>query len=178
LNLDQYYVKMTSQWVRPAFLISGTMTAERDIQGQVEEVLAPILRDEGLDLVEIEFKPSSKRWLLRIYIDKAGGVTISDCEYINRELGRILDVEDFITHPYTLEVSSPGLTRPLKRQEDFERYKGRFCRVITREKVQGKNEFEGEIIGTDGDDVEIRGKIGIFRIPMCAIRKAHLQYEL
>jgi len=144
---------------------------------KIEEVLNPILRDRALELVDIEFKPAGKRWLIRVYIEKEGGVLLADCEWVNRELGRVLDVEDFIDHPYTLEVSSPGLTRPLKKRKDFERYGGRLCKIITKERINGRNEFKGEILNTNENEVVIKGKIGVFTIPIYAIKKAHLEYE-
>jgi ribosome maturation factor RimP len=152
------------------------MISQKETVEKIEGVLTPILQEDGLELVEIEFRPSGKRWLLRIFIDKKGGVTIDDCARVSRELGRILDVDDILEHAYTLEVSSPGLTRPLKRIEDFERYKGRICKIVTREAIDDGNQFEGEIIDVQGDVVEIKGKLGIFTIPICAIKKAHLDY--
>lgn len=154
------------------------MVSERETIENIESIVTPILEEDCLELIEIEFKPSGKRWLLRIYIEKDGGVTISDCEKINRELGRTLDVEDIIEHPYTLEVSSPGLTRPLKNIKDFERYMGKQCKIITSKPLLGSNEFAGEIIGTTGAEVEIKGKIGVFTIPICDIKKAHLEFGL
>jgi ribosome maturation factor RimP len=154
------------------------VTAERETIEEVQGILAPILREEDLELVEIEFRPSGKRWLLRVYIDRTRGVTIKDCEYVSRELGRILDVDDTIEHPYTLEVSSPGLTRPLKRPEDFARSIGKTVRLVTSEPFEGRSELDGEILLVDNESVEIRGKIGVFKIPFCAIRKARLEFEL
>ena len=154
------------------------MISERETIERIERILTPILEEESVELIDIEFRPSGKRWLLRIYIEKEGGVTISDCEKVNRELGRTLDVEDVLDHPYTLEVSSPGLTRPLKNIKDFERYTGKQCRIVTSKPVEGRNEFAGEIIGTTGDGVEIRGKSGVFTIPLCDIKKAHLDFGL
>ncbi len=160
------------------FFILRTMISERETIEKIERIVAPILEEDQLELVEIEFKPSGKRWLLRIYIEKEGGVTISDCEKVNRELGRTLDVEDPIEHPYTLEVSSPGLTRPLRSIKDFERYTGKQCKIVTSKPFEEKNEFVGEILGTTGDGVEIKGKIDIFTIPICDIKKAHLDFGL
>ncbi len=160
------------------FFILNGMLSDTVIIEKVKSILVPIVEEERLDLVEVEFKPVGKRWLLRVFIDKEGGVTIDDCAYVSRELARYLDVEDFIEHPYTLEVSSPGLTRPLKKSEDFMRNRGKRCRVITREAIAGKNEFTGEIGETTADKVEIKEKIGIFTIPICAIKKAHLEFEL
>ena len=90
---------------------------------------------------DVEFHPTGRRWILRLFIDKEGGVGIQDCEHASREIDRLLDVEDVIDHPYVLEVSSPGLTRSLKRKQDFDRYIGRKCRIITKSLVEGKTEF-------------------------------------
>jgi ribosome maturation factor RimP len=154
------------------------MVSERETIEKIERILTPILEEDCLELIDIEFRPSGKRWLLRVYIEKDGGVTISDCEKVNRELGRTLDVEDIIEHPYTLEVSSPGLTRPLKNVNDFNRYKGKQCRIITSKPLQERNEFSGEIIRITEDEVEIKGKIGVFTIPICDIKKAHLDFGI
>ena len=152
------------------------MVSEREIIEKIERILMPILEEDCLELIDIEFRPSGKRWLLRIYIEKDGGVTISDCVKVNRELGRTLDIEDIIEHPYTLEVSSPGLTRPLKNINDFKRYIGKQCKIVTLKPLQQTNEFSGEIIRIIEDKVEVKGKIGVFTIPICDIKKAHLDF--
>ncbi len=154
------------------------MTPQEEIVDSVTRVVKPVLEEVSLELVEVEFRPSGRRWLLRIFIDKPGGVTIADCEWVSREVDRLLDVEDVIDHPYVLEVSSPGLTRPLKGKQDFERYEGRVCRIVTKEAVEGRNEFKGTIAGVDGEDVEIRGEKAVFRIPLSAIKKANLELEI
>ncbi len=152
---------------------SSTVIIER-----IKGIVAPILEDERLELVDIEFVAAGKRWVLRVFIDREGGVTIDDCAYVSRELSRVLDVEDVVDHAYTLEVSSPGLTRPLKRMEDFVRYRGKACRIVVRGEIDGRSDFRGEIDRVDADKVEIREKIGIVTIPICAIKKAHLDFEL
>jgi ribosome maturation factor RimP len=154
------------------------MVSERETIEQLQDIVLPLLQDYGFELVEIEFKPSGKRWLLRLYIDKEGGVTIADCQTVSREFGRILDVEDIIDYPYSLEVSSPGLTRPLKKWEDFLRNKGKMCRIVTKEQIEGKNEFMGTIVNSTEELVEIRGIIDVFTIPIYAIKKANLEFEL
>jgi ribosome maturation factor RimP len=160
------------------FWFKGPMISENEVTQKIEQILAPILSDESIELVDLEFNPSGKRWMLRIYIDKDGGITIADCAKVNRELGRALDVEDLIDHPYTLEVSSPGLTRPLRKIEDFAKHKGKPCRIVTREPMEGRKEFRGEILDAKDDKVEIKGKIDVFTIPICAIKKANLEFEL
>ncbi len=154
------------------------MIPQQEIVDNVTRVVKPVLEEVSLELVEVEFRPSGRRWLLRIFIDKPGGVTIADCEWVSRELDRLLDVEEVVDHPYVLEVSSPGLTRSLKSKQDFERYEGRVCRVVTREAIDGRNEFKGTIAGVDGEDVELRGEEAVFRIPLAAIKKANLELEI
>jgi ribosome maturation factor RimP len=150
----------------------------QEIIERVSRAVEPILRESALELVDVEFQPSGKRWLLRIFIDKEGGVAIADCEHVSRELDRLLDVENIIDHPYVLEVSSPGLTRPLKKKADFERYTGRRCRIVTRSAIGGRNAFTGEIAGVGQDEVKVREEGETHAIPLEVIKKAHLEFEL
>jgi ribosome maturation factor RimP len=150
----------------------------QEIIERVSRAVEPILRESALELVDVEFQPSGKRWLLRIFIDKEGGVTIADCEHVSRELDRLLDVENIIDHPYVLEVSSPGLTRALKKKADFDRYMGRRCRIVTRSAIAGRNAFAGEIAGVGENEVELREEGEVYAIPLDAIKKAHLEVEL
>jgi len=158
------------------------MAEVQQIGEKITRLVEPVVRDELLELVEVEFHPTGGRWLLRIYIDKDGGITIGDCERVSREVERILDVEDIIDHPYTLEVSSPGLTRALKKKSDFERYKGKRCRIITSSFLDSGNEIQGEIDEVTEEGVDIRTengvKIDVCHIPFSAIKKAHLEFEL
>ena len=154
------------------------MTPQQETLDKITLLARPIAQESSLELVDIEFRPSGKRWLLRVFIDRGEGVTIADCERVSRELDRVLDVEEVIDHPYTLEVSSPGLTRQLKGREDFERYKGRTCRIITAPAIEGKNEFKGKIVEVAGDDVEVNDEKGGHRIPLSAIKRANLEFEL
>jgi len=159
--------------MEPNKAVVGEQITEK-ITGLVE----PILRDYRIDLVDVEFHPTGGRWLLRIFIDKEGGVTISDCEHVSRELSQTLDVEDVIEHPYTLEVSSPGLTRALRSKKDFERYMGKKCRVVTSSPVDGKNDFKGVIGPVTDEAVEIWVNRDMYRIPLSSIKKAHLEFDL
>jgi len=153
------------------------MIPQQEIVDRVAELVQPIVREWSLELVEVDFRPSGKRWLLRIYIDREEGATIADCERVSRDLDRVLDVEEVIDHPYTLEVSSPGLTRQLKKREDFVRYRGRACRIITSTAVEGRNEFQGRIVDVAGEDVEVKEEKGVHSIPLSAIKRAHLEFE-
>jgi ribosome maturation factor RimP len=154
------------------------MIPQQEIVDKITQIVQPIAQESSLELVDVEFRTSGKRWLLRVYIDREGGVTIEDCVRVSRELSRTLDVEDVIEHPYALEVSSPGLTRALKKKADFERSKGRQCKIITTAAIEGRVDFRGEILGIAGDNVEVKEKGDTYRIPLTTIKKASLELEL
>jgi len=149
----------------------------------VENLLHPILDSMGLELVELEFKKVGRGYLLQIFIDKPEGVNLDDCAEVSRELSVQLDVEDCIASRYTLEVSSPGLDRPLKKEQDFVRYTGRLAVVKTSEllkdeKGSPRKTFLGTIEGVEESVVIIRLKEGPqARIPWDKIAKAHLEFE-
>lgn len=98
---------------------------------KVESVVLPVLQDMALELVDIEYKREGRDWVLRLFIDKEGGVTLDDCVAVSREVGAILEIEDFIQTAYRLEVSSPGLDRPLKKPSDFQRFVGERVKIKT-----------------------------------------------
>ncbi len=129
---------------------------EREIVERVRELLLPILEEGGFELVDIEFVREPIGWVLRIYADRPqGGITISDCQWISERIGTLLDVEDIIPHSYNLEVSSPGLDRPLKGQKDFEKHKGIVVKVKTTEPLDNQRNFKGEVISTSKEGVVI-----------------------
>jgi ribosome maturation factor RimP len=154
------------------------MIRDEEIIRKVTEIVTPILRDEQIDLVDIEFHPTGKRWILRLFIDKEGGVRLEDCEHASREIDRSLDVEDVIDHPYVLEVSSPGLTRVLKRKEDFARSIGKRCRIITTSLIEGRTEFRGELVASTEEEIQVKDELHMHSIPMCAIKKANLEFQM
>ena len=137
----------------------------------------PILGDEGLELVDVEFQREKQGWVLRVYIDKPGGVTLDDCTDISYQLSAVLDVEDLIDTSYTLEVSSPGLTRPLKELNDYERYKGQLVKIKTYKPIDGKKVFRGKLIGLENKIVKIENEKGEHEIPFENIAKANLNFE-
>jgi ribosome maturation factor RimP len=113
---------------------------------QVREIAARVAASSGLEVVEIELKGGGKSRMLRIFIDKPGGVTHEDCASLSREVGTILDVEDVIADgSYVLEVSSPGLDRKLVRPADYERFMGSRIKITTRQPVNGNRHFEGKL---------------------------------
>ena len=122
------------------------------MQGFVE----PLLAGMAMELVEIQYRREGYGWVLRFFIDKEGGVTIDDCAMVSREISAYLEVEDLLDHAYTLEVSSPGLERPLKKREDFTRFAGRLARIKLLEPMDdGQRLLIGTLLGLEGDVVTL-----------------------
>jgi ribosome maturation factor RimP len=153
------------------------MSREAIIQ-RVTEIAKPILDSLGLELVEVGYFSGGRKGLLRIFIDKSEGVTLEDCERVSQYLGHALDVEDPIAISYTMEVSSPGLDRPLKRREDFVRSVGKLVRVRTLQPIDRDHTFVGRLTATGDSSIEIvmtNGKALL--IPFEEIATARLEIE-
>lgn len=151
-----------------------------DVEDRIQQVLEPILRALGLDLWNLEFQKSGPKWLLRVYIDReiGGGVTLGDCEAVSRDLSTSLDVDDFIQHAYTLEVSSPGLDRTLTKPEHFRRFAGSLVKIKTYQPISKEKVFKGILRGILDTFVKIEVTEGeILAIPMSNIAKAQLEVE-
>jgi ribosome maturation factor RimP len=116
-----------------------------NLKEELKEKLLLLVKEENMELVDLEFSPGGPRSLLRIYVDKPGGVTIDNCANLSRRVSDFLDIEDLIPYRYNLEVSSPGLDRPLIKKEDFIRKTGEKIRIFLKEPVEGKLELVGEI---------------------------------
>ena len=135
--------------------------------------------DHGLELVHAEIAGPDGHPILRVFIDKPGGVTHEDCSEVSVQLGTVLDVEDFIHSAYTLEVSSPGLERGLYKRADYERFTGREARIKVRNPVGGQRNFRGRIAGVDESDVIFDDRTsGRVRLPIDAIVKANLEVDI
>jgi len=130
--------------------------SKKKIENQVEELVLPILEERAFDLVDVEYVKEGKNWFLRVYIDKPGGINIDDCEDVSQKLSEELDRVDPIKQSYILEVSSPGLDRPLKRDKDYERYKGALVEVKLFKAIDGKKVFEGELLGLIDNRITIK----------------------
>jgi ribosome maturation factor RimP len=128
------------------------MQNSEQIVESVRTIADPIVRALDLDLVDVEYVGQGSRTFLRVFIDKAGGVSIEDCEQVHVSLGHALDVNDLIPHAYTLEVSSPGLDRAFKRRADYERALGKFVTIKLRSALDGQWRVDGRLleIGDDG----------------------------
>ena len=134
------------------------------IIARVEDFIVPLLTDMDIELVDIEFRREGHGWVLRLFIDHSGGVTLENCTKVSREVSSYLEVEDPIEHAYHLEVSSPGLERPLKKERDFIRFSGRKARIKLREKRNDQRVFIGKLQGMENEEVllDIDGRIERF----------------
>jgi len=149
-----------------------------DIKEKIKELIELPIIQKRMELVDIEWKRERGGWVLRLFIDKPGGVTIGDCAKISELVGRILDKEDIIHHSYMLEVSSPGIERPLVKKEDYERFRGEKAKITLKEPIEGRKNFTGIILGIFEDKVriEVDGKVWEFSFDL--IKKANLQPEI
>jgi ribosome maturation factor RimP len=149
------------------------------IEERVRELAERTARERGLELVHVELAGAGRSRALRVFIDKPGGVTHDDCSEVSQHLGTVLDVEDFIHEPYTLEVSSPGLERGLYRREDYERFAGSLAKLRTREPVGNQRNFRGRLAGVEGDDVLFDDRTtGRVSIPLAWVAKANLEIDV
>lgn len=131
------------------------MSRKETYERKTEELLLPLIEAHQFELVDVEYVKEGGNWYLRAYIDKPGGITVDDCEVISRALSDLLDEHDFIEESYILEVSSPGLGRPLRKDRDFERSIGEEVEVRTFRAVNHQKEFTGILRGYDGDKIII-----------------------
>lgn len=137
----------------------------------VENLVTPILTENGLELVDIEYVKEGKDWFLRVFIDKENGVDIEECGLVSEKLSEQLDEMDPIPHNYFLEVSSPGAERPLKKDKDYQRAIGKNVFLKTYEPIDGEKTFEGKLVGFDGERVTIEIKV------KTRVKKVEIPYE-
>lgn len=144
---------------------------------RLTELVVPVVEDFGCELVELQFRREAAGWVLRLIIDTESGISIDDCAKVSREVGHLLEVEDPIEQAYSLEVSSPGLDRPLKKERDFVRCKGKKAKVVVREPIDGQNQWIGLIDDVTQESVLLRTDHGILEIPFTRMKKARLVVE-
>ncbi len=131
------------------------MSKKETYERRTEELLMPLIEKYQFELVDVEYVKEGGTWYLRAYIDKPGGITVDDCEAVSRALSDLLDEQDFIDEAYVLEVSSPGLGRPLKKEKDFARSVGEEVEIRTYRPIRHQKEFMGILKGYDQDKIII-----------------------
>lgn len=132
------------------------MSKRDTYENRTEQLLLPLMEEKRFELVDVEYVKEGSNWYLRAYIDKPGGITIDDCELVSRALSDLLDKEDFIEDSYILEVSSPGLLRPIKKDKDFERNMGKEVEIRCYKMIDKQKEFTGTLTAYDGESVTIQ----------------------
>ena len=147
------------------------------VRERVKAIALPLLKEKGLELLEVQYRREQHGWVLRLVIDKPGGVSLDDCVAVSRELSQVLDIEDFVDQAYNLEVSSPGLDRPLKSLADFQRFRGRMAKVVTNEPIAGEHVFVGRIEETEGESIVLAVGRREVVIPFPQVARARLEVE-
>lgn len=152
---------------------------QASIEERMRELAERVCTDNGLEMVHAELAGPDGHPIVRVFIDKPGGVTHEDCSEVSHHLGTILDVEDFIHSAYTLEVSSPGLERGLYKRADYERFAGSLAKIKTREAINGQRNFRGQIVGVEDEHVSFDDRTsGRVSIPLASIAKANLEVDV
>ena len=167
-------------------------TAEIGRLEKIRAIADRVARSRNLEVFDVQFRREAHGWMLRIYLDKpdapvhagragaveAAGVTIDDCQFVSTEVGTLLDVEDIVGHRYTLEVSSPGLDRPLRGPADYRRFAGCLAQFVLGQPIDGSTHVRGRLLGMEGDDVMVAvGKDQVRRIPATRIARGRLEVE-
>lgn len=129
-------------------------------EARTEELMQPILDANSFELVDVEYVKEAGTWYLRIYIDKPGGITIDDCELVSRAFSEVLDKEDYIEDSYIMEVSSPGLLRPIKKDKDFQRNLEKEIEIKTYKMIDGTKDFVGILKAFDKEGIDIETEDG------------------
>jgi ribosome maturation factor RimP len=156
-----------------------------DVVGQIRTMASRVAESYGLEVFDVQYRREAHGMVLRIQIDRPGpaataddSVSVDDCANVSRDLSAMLDVEDVVPSAYTLEVSSPGLDRPLRRAEDYQRFAGRRAKLVVRQAVDGQTFFRGTLGGLDDGDVLIDADDKKrHRVPLGAITRANLEVE-
>lgn len=146
---------------------------------RVWDMAAPLVEREGMEIVDIEFKPEGGRRgrVLRFYLDKEGGPNLDELTRVSRQLSDLLDEDPGLEGPYTLEVSSPGVNRPLTRREHFVRFAGKRVRLRTREPIEGRRSFLGLLKEVREEEIVVSQDGVDFRIPLSAVERANYEHE-
>ena len=153
-----------------------------ELKEKIRHLAEPVISAEGMELIHVECLKMNTRWIIRLYLDKENGANLDDCSTVSSQLGDILDVNDMMKWPYTLEVSSPGLDRPISRSQDFLKYKGCKVKIKTVAKIEGIKNFHGTIVDLLGENdrkivvVDVAGKL--YNISMAEIAKANLAADV
>ena len=147
------------------------------ITKQISELVEPVIKEIGFELVDVEYLSKHGKWVLRLFIDKNEGVTIDDCARVSGEIGDLIDVKDIIEHEYVLEVSSPGLNRTLKKEKDFIEAIGKKIKMKTAFPIKGRRNFTGYLRDFQKNTLYVELEDGVVTLPWSEDDKVNLVYE-
>jgi ribosome maturation factor RimP len=164
---------------RPLFLLSGDMSG---LPERAEQEIETIVSSEGLELVHIEYRKQGHGFLLRIDIDKEGGITVEDCELVSHQVSAFLDVDDVVPAAYELQVSSPGLDRKFYKLSDYEKFIGRLVRVRTSKSIRGLHVIVGRLKEFNGETIVVTDPVmkkdSDYVVPLADIKETRLEVEI
>ena len=147
------------------------------VMKEVNALIEPVLDEMEIELVDIEYLSEQGRWVLRIYVDKSGGITLGDCARVSREIGDLIEVKDIFHEGYVLEVSSPGLNRRLKKEKDFERAVGKNVKIRMVTPFEGQRNFRGSLRSFQGGVLCLSVRDDLILLPYEDVEKANLVYD-
>ena len=154
------------------------MKSHEKFLAEAKSIICEISAQQGLELIDVEYQREPGGWVLRVLVDRQpGGITIGDCADISREIGDVLEVKDIMAFPYRLEVSSPGVNRPLKKPQDFELHLGETVSITTVEPLDGRKHFKGRLAGLHGDRVDVLIDGQGLTVPLAAVKKARVEFD-
>ena len=146
-----------------------------DVRNEVVDMATPLADELGFEVVDVDFVPQAGRSLVRVFLDRPGGITLDDCARFSRRLGDLLEMNQTLPRAYVLEVSSPGIERRLRTEQHFRRFQGRTARVELFDAVEGRRKGEGRIVGVTGDAVQLEiAEDESWTVPVAAIKSARL----
>ena len=157
----------------------GLNMEHQSINERIRDIAMKAAGENGVEFVHTEIAGTKRNMIVRVFIDKPDGVTIEDCSTVSRAIEAVLDADDFIPSAYFLEVSSPGLDRPLFKLEDYVKYSGKKAKIKTTSAIDGQANFNGRIVEVDGQEIVFEDRTnGIVRIPFSGVAKANLKVDL
>jgi ribosome maturation factor RimP len=156
--------------------LAQQLKKEEELIAEIWKLFHPVIAAQGMEILEIEYRRESVGWVLRIFLDGERGISVEDCAQISRIAGDLLDAADLIQVPYHLEVSSPGIDRPLRKPEHFQKYIGNIIEARTISPIENRRNFRGELKQASSEGVVIECEAGSYSIPMPLIERARLLY--
>jgi len=177
VGLMTHFFFVIGQGARERRRLAQLLRKEEDeLVSEIWNLLEPVIAAQGMEILEVEYRRESAGWVLLIFLDSERGISVEDCAAVSRVVGDLLDVTDLIPNAYNLEVSSPGIDRPLRRLDHFQKYIGYIIEVRTISPIQNRRNLKGELKEASSECVVIECEAGNYSISMSLIERARLLY--